>query len=67
MRFYLNKQAQKNGEHEVHTSTCIFLPSLENRIDLGEHTKCSAALEMASNFYDYTNGCKFCCSKCHAK
>jgi hypothetical protein len=25
-RYYVNKKAQANGDHEVHVSTCSFLP-----------------------------------------
>lgn len=33
--YYVNAQAQSNGDHEVHTSTCAFLPSEHNRSYLG--------------------------------
>ncbi len=31
MRFYVNKNAQPNGDHEVHRSSCAWLPDAENR------------------------------------
>ena len=34
MRFYVNTNAQPNGDHEVHRSTCAWLPDVENRIYL---------------------------------
>lgn len=33
--YYVNKQAQSNGDHEVHTSDCRYLPSLLNRKAIG--------------------------------
>ena len=36
MRYYVNKNAQPNGDHEVHRATCIWLPDVENRIYLGD-------------------------------
>ena len=31
MYFYVNSNAQPNGDHEVHRSDCSWLPSAENR------------------------------------
>ena len=33
--YYVNKNPQIRGEHEVHSSDCIYLPTLENRQYLG--------------------------------
>jgi hypothetical protein len=30
--YYVNKNAQDNGDHEVHTSTCSHLPLPANRL-----------------------------------
>lgn len=27
MRYYVNKNSQSNGDHEVHTRSCSFLPA----------------------------------------
>ena len=35
-RYYVNKNAQQNGDHEVHTTGCQWLPKSENRIYLGD-------------------------------
>ena len=35
MYFYVNSNAQPNGDHEVHRSDCSWLPSAENRVYLG--------------------------------
>ncbi|MCX9895359.1 hypothetical protein LAD77_25195 [Klebsiella pneumoniae] len=33
--YYVNKNAQSNGDHEVHVSSCARLPAVENRLFLG--------------------------------
>ncbi len=35
--YYVNKNPQIRGEHEVHSSDCIYLPTLENR----QYLKCT--------------------------
>ena len=34
-RYYVNKNGQPNGDHEVHTTGCSRLPDAVNRIYLG--------------------------------
>lgn len=63
--YYVNKQAQTNGDHEVHTSTCSFLPSKENRLYLGEFDSCQPAVEEAKKHFEQSNGCASCSSECH--
>ena len=67
MKYYVNKNAQPNGDHEVHTSSCYFLPSIENRIYLGEFTNCKDAVKKAKEYYSQVDGCYFCSNSCHKK
>ena len=32
MLYYVNKNAQSNGDHEVHNKTCSYLPEAENLV-----------------------------------
>jgi hypothetical protein len=64
-RYYVNKNAQANGDHEVHVPTCSFFPEAENRIYLGEFTGCRAAVDEAKNHYSQVNGCYYCSNNCH--
>jgi hypothetical protein len=41
--FYVDKNAQDNGDHEIHTATCSHSPNLNNCDVLGYHTACSTA------------------------
>lgn len=66
-RYYLNRKQQSNGDHEVHASTCTYVPDLQNRIDLGEHATCQSAVRRAKEMYPQSqiNGCYFCSNACH--
>lgn len=68
-KFIINQNAQANGDHEVHnlTTGCPFMPQLQNRIDLGEHTHCSGAVSLAKRNWPQAriNGCYYCCNSCH--
>lgn len=63
--YYVNKNAQANGDHEVHTKECSYLPEAENRIYLGVFDDCWDALKEARKHYDQVDGCYYCSSKCH--
>lgn len=64
-KYYVNKKAQTNGDHEVHHEDCIFLPSLENRKYLGLFSSCDDAVKEAKKDYSKANGCIRCSTSCH--
>ena len=64
-RYYVNKNAQSNGDHEVHRTGCSWLPNAENRIYLGDFFSCYFAVAEARKFYRQVNGCYFCSKDCH--
>ena len=64
-RYYVNKNAQSNGDHEVHTPGCSFLPAKENRIYLGDFLSCGPAVREAKKHYAQSNGCYYCSRPCH--
>jgi hypothetical protein len=47
--YYVNKNAQTNGDHEVHKSDCTRLPDLNNRQYLGDYSNCTEAVKKAKN------------------
>lgn len=65
MKYYVNTNAQSNGDHEVHTETCYYLPSSSNRKYLGDFSNCKDAVAEAKKTYSKSNGCAFCCNSCH--
>jgi len=63
--YYVNKNAQSNGDHEVHTSECSYLPTEGNRLYLGSFSNCQAAVQEAKKYYAQSNGCYHCSYPCH--
>ena len=47
MLYFVNKNAQANGDHEVHTSECRHIPDEENRMYLGDFNHCVDAVREA--------------------
>lgn len=68
-RFIVNRNAQPNGDHEVHNATlgCGHMPLPANQIDLGEHASCAGAVSQARRTWanNRINGCYYCCNACH--
>lgn len=63
--YYVNMNAQTNGDHEVHKSGCSFMPNAGNRISLGDHGGCRSAVTAAKRHYSQVNGCYYCANPCH--
>ena len=64
-RYYVNQNAQWNGDHEVHVTGCNRMPASENRIYVGDHTTCGPAVAHARTIYPKANGCYYCSNPCH--
>ena len=68
-RFVINKNAQANGDHEVHnvSTGCSYMPDAQNQIDLGHHMGCQGAVSEAKRRWptNRINGCYYCCRPCH--
>lgn len=63
MKYYVNNKTQSNGDHEVHTENCNYLPS--DKKYLGEFSNCADAVKEAKKTYYKSNGCKTCSNACH--
>ena len=63
--YYVNKNAQANGDHEVHESGCGQGANPENRLGLGYHATCRGAVAEAKRTYPRANGCAYCCPDCN--
>jgi hypothetical protein len=61
--YYVNNKAQSNGDHEVHTSDCIYIPS--DKKNLGQFLNCADAVKEAKKTYTKSNGCYTCSNACH--
>lgn len=64
-KYYVNKNAQSNGDHEVHDEDCRYLPISENRKYLGEFSSCKEAVKEAKKTYTSSDGCYTCSYACH--
>jgi hypothetical protein len=64
-KYYVNNNAQLNGDHEVHVSTCDYVPTMYSQTYLGEFETCQAAVREAKKRFQKSNGCFYCCRPCH--
>lgn len=65
--YYVNKNAQPNGDHEVHKSSCNRLPELQHRMYLGQFSTCEEAVREAKKTYPTADGCYYCIPTCHKR
>ena len=65
--YYVNKNAQSNGDHEVHKIDCSYMPESSNRIFLGDFATCGRAVSEAKKHYEQSNGCYYCAGECHTR
>ncbi|WP_417519745.1 hypothetical protein [Minwuia sp.] len=64
--YYVNKNAQDNGDHEVHQVDVCPTPADEkNRLYLGNFSGCQGAVREAKKHYLKANGCANCSPACH--
>lgn len=64
-KYYINNQAQGNGDHEVHQEGCGYMPG--DRTYLGEFSNCQDALRKGRQYYQRADGCSFCSPACHTR
>ena len=64
-KYYVNKNAQSNGDHEVHKDGCGAMPDPENRLYIGEFPSCHGAVSKAKEDNPKADGCFYCCPDCH--
>jgi hypothetical protein len=48
-KYYVNNNAQSNGDHEVHKNGCSYLKLAKNTKYLGEFYSCSPAVTSEEN------------------
>lgn len=65
--YYVNQNAQSNGDHEVHRWGCSFMPAPVNRQYLGDFETCGPAKREAKRYYPTADGCYYCCNACHQR
>lgn len=65
--YYVNKNAQSNGDHEVHAEGCSYMPEVLNRDYLGMFDGCRGAVSKAKSMGYNANGCYYCSRPCHTQ
>lgn len=65
--YYVNKNAQPNGDHEVHVAVCSRMPEPQNSLYVGDHATCVTAVAAARRQYSQANGCFYCSLPCHTQ
>ena len=63
--YYVNRNAQSNGDHEVHQQGCYWLSLVAYPQYLGLFLSCHGAVQEAKKFYPTANGCIHCSRPCH--
>jgi hypothetical protein len=61
--YFVNRNSQINGKHEVHKESCFFLSIEKNRISLGLFCNAQDALKKAKEIYPAAEVCSFCTGK----
>jgi hypothetical protein len=65
--YFVNTNAQGNGDHEVHEDGCDWLKKVFTPKYLGQYDNCKPAVAEAKKTYSTANGCKYCCPSCHTR
>ena len=60
LRYFVNRNAQRDGDHEVHAETCSWLMLAMRKVDLGVHASCQEAVEKARQTYPRSRECCWC-------
>ena len=63
--YYVNKKAQRTGEHEMHLQGCSYFH--KKRLYVGEFSDCHDAIGKALEIYHDVDGCYRCMNECHTK
>jgi len=64
-KYYVNKTAQNNGDHEVHEDGCYWLSIAKDTEYLGTFDGCGGAVKEAKDRSYDANGCIHCSEPCH--
>ena len=64
-KYYVNQNAQSNGDHEVHKDGCSYMPVYKKY--LGDFSNCKDAVKEAKKTYNKADGCYYCANECHTR
>lgn len=65
-RYYVHTEKDAQGQYEVHTEDCSWLPEPEKREYLGNYSNGNEAVRIAKcRGYASADGCWHCCREAH--
>lgn len=64
-KYYVNTNAQANGDHEVHKEECAWMPHEQHKLYLGDFSNCQDAVRAAKKMFTQSNGCYYCSKECN--
>ena len=64
-KYFVNDNAQSNGDHEVHKDGCKYLAMAHRTTYLGYFSNCRDAVIAAKRIYLKSDGCATCSPACH--
>ena len=59
-RYFVNRDVDVSGDHEVHATGCRRLPGIKERIYLGTFASCRTAVREARKYYAAVRACPSC-------
>ena len=65
--YYVNRNTQPTGEHEVHKECCYRMPELQNRLYLGYFSNANDAVIEARKYFREVDGCYYCSNEAHRR
>ena len=63
--YYVNENADDEGDHEVHKTDCYWLTLVTDSSYVGDFSTCDDAVAEARKKYATANGCEHCSEECH--
>lgn len=65
--YYVNRNTQPTGEHEVHKEGWYRMPELQNRLYLGYFSNANDAVIEARKYFREVDGCYYCSNEAHKR
>ena len=63
--YYVDINANSNGDHEIHLLGCSLMPVHTQRVYLGNFENCFDALDFAIKYFTKSSACNYCLKECH--
>ncbi len=66
-KYLIDKRPRPTGEFEIHVEKCPRLPVVEDRLYLGEFTRCQDAIAIGKRYFRNVDGCAYCIPESHSR